>query len=158
MRFLILVLLFGATELYAQTPADSVRQVITDFFQAMRSSDTAGMRAALSPTAHLEATQSRPDAEPELIQVSVTDFLSSVARTPAGALDERIGFEVVKVDGPLATVWTPYQFYFKGRYSHCGVNSFQLVRQQGKWQIQYLIDTRRKECQPAQASNSFKNS
>jgi hypothetical protein len=80
------------------------------------------------------------------VQESISTFFASVARTPAGMLDERIRFEVVKVDGPLAIVWTPYEFYYNGRYSHCGVNSFQLVRLNGKWMIQYLIDTRRKKC------------
>ncbi len=130
----------------AQSSEDSVRLVIADFFKAMKRSDTAAMREVLSPTLHLEATQDRPDAEPRIIQQSVTDFLTSVARTPAGALDERIEFDVVKVDGPLATVWTPYEFYFNGRYSHCGVNSFQLIRLKSRWQIQYLVDTRRKNC------------
>jgi len=51
---------------------------------------------------------------------------------------------VVKIDGPLAIVWTPYKFYFNGKFSHCGVNSFQLVRFNGVWKIQYLIDTRRR--------------
>lgn len=149
MRLLLLAFLFPCAQLLAQTPEDSVRQVVTDFFRAMKMSDTTGMRAALGPNVHFEATQGRPDAEPALIQESVTNFLAAVARTPAGALDERIRFEVLKVDGPLAIVWTPYQFYFNGRYSHCGVNSFQLVRLQGKWLIQYLIDTRRKDCSPS---------
>lgn len=130
----------------AQSSADSVRQTITDFFLAMKRSDTTGMRSCLHPTVHLEATQDRPDAEPRVIQQSVVNFLAGVARTPAGSLDERIAFEAVHVDGPLASVWTPYEFYFNGRYSHCGVNSFQLIRVQGKWLIQYLIDTRRKNC------------
>lgn len=133
----------------AQSAEDSVRLVIFDFFKAMKRSDTAAMREALSPTLHLEATQDRPDAEPRIIQQSVTDFLASVAGTPAGALDERIEFDVVKVDGPLATAWTPYEFYFNGRYSHCGVNSFQLIRLYGRWLIQYLVDTRRKNCKPS---------
>lgn len=130
----------------AQTPADSVKKVVNDFFTAMKRSDTVGMRAALSATVHFEATQSRPDAVPALIQESVTNFLAAVARTPAGALDERIQFQSVLVDGPLASVWTPYEFYFNGRFSHCGVNSFQLVREKDKWLIQYLIDTRRRAC------------
>ena len=39
-------------------------------------------------------------------------------------------------------------FYYKGQFLHCGVDSWQLVRLNGVWKIQYLIDTRRKEpCQ-----------
>ncbi|MFM7672704.1 MAG: nuclear transport factor 2 family protein [Bacteroidota bacterium] len=146
--FFVSVIFLSAQLAQAQTAVDSVKAVVSDFFRAMKASDSAGMRSALSPVVHFEATQSRPDAEPALVQESVTNFLSSVARTPAGALDERITFETVKVDGPLAIVWTPYEFYFNCRYSHCGVNSFQLVRLQGKWMIQYLVDTRRKSCVP----------
>jgi len=57
--------------------------------------------------------------------------------------DERINFDMVRTDGPLATAWTPYKFYYKGNFSHCGVDSYQLVRINGIWKIQYLIDTRR---------------
>jgi len=145
-KSLLLITLFFSTSLCAQTPADSVQQVISDFFLGMKTADTARMRAALSPSVHFEGTQPRPDSEPTLVQESVSNFFASVARTPAGMLDERIRFEIVKVDGPLAIVWTPYEFYYNGRYSHCGVNSFQLVRLNGKWMIQYLIDTRRKNC------------
>lgn len=149
MRLLFLILFIPFVKLNAQTSADSVRQVVTDFFSAMRKSDTTGMRACLSPLVHFEATQTRPDAEPKLILESVNDFLTSVSRIEAGLLDERIEFASVLVDGSIASVWTPYEFYYNGKYSHCGVNSFQLVRVQGKWQIQYLIDTRRKSCSPA---------
>jgi hypothetical protein len=64
---------------------------------------------------------------------------------PKGAADEQIVFETVKVDDDLAMVWTPYRFIFNGKFSHCGVNSFTLVKLNGEWKINYVIDTRRKE-------------
>ena len=45
----------------------------------------------------------------------------------------------------MANVWTAYSFYFDGKFSHCGVNSFQLLKEAGEWKIFYLVDTRRKE-------------
>jgi hypothetical protein len=74
----------------------------------------------------------------------LSDFANSINMLPKNAADERIVFEVVKIDGDLATVWAPYEFYYNGKRSHSGVNSFQLVRLNGTWKIQYLIDTRRK--------------
>jgi hypothetical protein len=50
-----------------------------------------------------------------------------------------------KIDGELATVWTPYVFYLRGQKDHCGVNAFTLVKLNGTWQIQGIIDTRRTE-------------
>ena len=80
---------------------------------------------------------------------AVTDFVSQISSLPKDSADERITFDMVKVDDGLAIAWTPYQFYYAGKFSHCGVNSFQLVRINGNWKIQYLIDTRRRErCNP----------
>jgi hypothetical protein len=75
----------------------------------------------------------------------ISGFATSISKLTKGAADERIVFETIKIDGPLAAVWTPYQFYLNGQFSHCGVNSFQLVRLNGQWKIQYIIDTRRKQ-------------
>ena len=75
---------------------------------------------------------------------SPAGFIEQISKATPGSLDERISFETVKVDGPLAIAWTPYSFYYNGQFSHCGVNSFQLVRFNGIWKIQYIIDTRRK--------------
>jgi hypothetical protein len=41
----------------------------------------------------------------------------------------------VKIHGPIAVVWTPYDFYRGGRFSHCGVDAFTLVRVAGGWRI-----------------------
>ncbi|HEY0898874.1 MAG TPA: hypothetical protein VGD90_06050, partial [Sphingobacteriaceae bacterium] len=59
--------------------------------------------------------------------------------------DEQITFDAIQVDAGLASVWTSYKFYLGKNFSHCGVNSFQLVKMNGNWKITYLIDTRRKE-------------
>ncbi|HUM64696.1 MAG TPA: hypothetical protein PLV32_02570, partial [Chitinophagaceae bacterium] len=80
---------------------------------------------------------------------NAADFVQLVGSLKKDSADERISFETIRVDGPLAIVWTPYHFYYNGRFSHCGVNSFQLVRFEGVWKIQYLIDTRRRQgCNP----------
>ncbi len=75
----------------------------------------------------------------------VAAFTRSIAAQNANTLDERIQDYEIRIDGNLASVWTPYSFYFDGNFSHCGVNSFQLVRMAEGWKIVYLIDTRRKE-------------
>ena len=57
---------------------------------------------------------------------SVHEFADFVGKLKKDSADERISFETIKIDGPLAIVWTPYNFYHNGKFSHCGVNSFQL--------------------------------
>lgn len=60
-------------------------------------------------------------------------------RTPAGHYTER-GFRAeVRVSGPLAVVWLPYDFYLDGRWSHCGVDAFTLLKADGRWRIATLV-------------------
>lgn len=41
----------------------------------------------------------------------------------------------VKIQGPIAMVWYPYDFYLDGKWSHCGVDVFTLVQTNGTWRI-----------------------
>lgn len=110
----------------------------------MKNSDTAALKACFAENAVLQ-TIGRDGA---VRNESVSGFITQIGKLPKDSADERITFETVKVDENLAVVWTPYQFFYAGNFSHCGVNSFQLVRQNGRWRIQYLIDTRRRKgCQ-----------
>ncbi len=62
------------------------------------------------------------------------EFLDRLA---AGGTDllERMWDPTVMIHGRLATVWTPYDFHRDGDFSHCGVDSFNLVRTEEGWKI-----------------------
>ena len=122
---------------------ESVKGVIQNMFNAMKKGDTIALKQCFSSSAIFQTIVSKP-YEVVVQNGSVQDFLISVAKQPAGSLDERIEFETVKTNKELAIAWTPYQFYYKDKYSHRGVNSFQLVQLKEGWKIQYLIDTRYK--------------
>lgn len=133
---------------FAQSSVDSVKKVINTLFTAMKTSDGVLLATCFSDSAIMQTIAKDRTGGALIRNEIIVDFINQVAGLPKGAADERIKYDVVKVDGPLAIVWTPYQFYYNGQFSHCGANSFQLVRLNGAWKIQYLIDTRRKEgCQ-----------
>jgi len=127
----------------AQSSDDSVKAVVNQLFVAMKNSDSASVQNCFADSAIMQ-TIIEKDGKVEIKNEAVKDFASLVKTLPANAADEQITFDVLKIDGPLAVVWAPYQFYFKGKFSHCGIDAFQLVRVNGNWKIQYLIDTRRK--------------
>ena len=129
----------------AQTPEDSVKAVVNQLFSAMRGVDGAMLKDAFADSAVLQTIRRKQDGTFFVQNEKVSDFVASISTAKKDSLDERITFETVKVDGPLASVWTPYKFYYAGKFSHCGVNSFQLVRINGRWKIQFLIDTRRRQ-------------
>lgn len=127
----------------AQTSEDSVKTVINNLFTAMKNSDTVLLKSCFADKSILQTIKRNSERIISVIDESLGDFSISVGTQPKGALDEQIVFDIIRIDGPLAIVWTPYQFYYKGKFSHCGVNSFQLVKINNEWKIQYLIDTRR---------------
>lgn len=127
----------------AQTAEDSVKTSITQFFSAMKSADSPTLKKIFADSAILQSISFSNDGKTLIRNEPVPEFISYVGKQKAGAADERITFDLVKTDGPLAIAWTPYKFYFNGEFHHCGINSFQLVRINGEWRIQYIIDTRR---------------
>lgn len=61
------------------------------------------------------------------------------AMAGGGKYTER-GFRAeVHVSGPLAVVWLPYDFYRDGKWSHCGVDAFTLLKSGGRWRIATLV-------------------
>jgi hypothetical protein len=129
----------------AQTAEDSVKAVVNQLFTAMRTIDGAMLKDAFADSAVLQTIRRKQDGTFFVENENVDDFVKSVSTAKKDSLDERITYETIKIDGPLAIVWTPYKFYYAGKFSHCGVNSFQLVKINGRWKIQYLIDTRRRQ-------------
>jgi Putative lumazine-binding len=147
---LLTAITFFGTGLNAQlTAEDSVKAAVNKLFEGMKKADTALLKDAFTDSAILQ-TFARNNAGQIIIRDErVDEFADVISKLKPGSADERIVFETIKIDGPLASVWTPYNFYLDNKFSHCGVNSFQLVRLNGIWKIQYLIDTRRKQgCKP----------
>ena len=120
-----------------------VKQVIQNMFIAMKQADTTLLKQCFSDKTIFQTILNKPEGA-EIKTESLNNFIQSIGKQTPSALDERIEFGAINIDPLMATVWTPYTFYYKGNYSHKGVNSFQLVKLKEGWKIQYLIDTRYK--------------
>ena len=127
---------------FSQTSEESlIKASINGLFDGMKTSDSVLIKKSFHKNAVLQTITKTSEVKNE----SINDFALSISKAEKGSLDERISFSNVLIDGNLASVWTPYEFYYKGHFSHCGVNSFQLVKSNNEWKIQYIIDTRRKD-------------
>jgi hypothetical protein len=110
----------------------------------MRNADSSAVAGVFSMDCTMQTIATDKAGKTVVRTEQVSRFASSIARQKPGVIDEQITFETIKIDGPLAIVWTPYRFIYNGNYSHGGVNMFCLVNLGGQWKIQYLIDTRKK--------------
>lgn len=143
--------LLAAAPLTAQS-ADSekpaVMAVVTRLFDGMRAGDSAMVRSVFHPKASLTTAvvrQGTPTVEFEGIE----GFITAVGTPHAEVWDERIKNPQVLVDGTFASVWVDYGFYLGGKFSHCGIDAFQLAKVGTDWKIVALGDTRRRQgCAP----------
>jgi hypothetical protein len=122
----------------------AVLGVVRALFDAMRAGDSAAVRAQFHPRAQLSTATVRQGTP--VVQIdSLETFVRAVGTPHADVWDEKTRNEVVHVDGPLAVVWVDYAFFAGAKFSHCGVDAFQLGRTSAGWRILALADTRRRE-------------
>ena len=115
--------------------ADEITQPIRNLFDAMRAHDAETLKAQFTDDAMLQRAQ--PDSS--VRTTDIAKFADTVANSKS-YLDEHILAYEVKSSGNVASVWTPFAFYLDKKLSHCGINSFQLIKKESGWKIHYLID------------------
>ena len=111
----------------------AVVATVQKFFDTMASRDVDGARAVLMPEGVLFAVGEQ-NGQPAPRASSIEEYLN---RLPARKSEyrERMWNPEVRVHGPLASVWTPYDFWIDGKFSHCGVDVFDLVKTTEGWKI-----------------------
>jgi hypothetical protein len=62
---------------------------------------------------------------------------------------ERIWNPEVKVNGLIATLWAPYDFWLDGKYSHCGVDQFDFIKTEEGWKIAGGVYSVESKCAPS---------
>lgn len=121
------------------------KAIVEDFFIAFHAKDTLVLRELCHPYIVLRTVANTKEGN-KLKDEKFDEFLNSIATIPANLnIFEKLIDYKVEIDGNLAHVWTPYEFYVNGTLSHVGANAFTLFNDNGKWQIIHLIDTRRKK-------------
>ena len=130
---------------YAPTPAQraDVVQTLQLLFDALESGDEALLRSVVDPSVVMHSSETRDGAT--TFGSTTLDGLAARISSSEVTLIERMWDPVVVVNGALATIWTPYDFYSGETFSHCGVDAFQLVRVDGVWKIVSIAFTRRNE-------------
>ena len=145
--FLFIMLLVFSMNLSAQSAFDEnkAKGIIDTFFEGFHKGDTLMMRSVLANEVQLQTAFTNKEGGNELRTDSIDKLLNAIAaRTADQKWDERLLDYKVQIDGNLAHVWTPYEFWYNDTFSHCGANAFTLVKTNSGWKIIHLIDSRRK--------------
>ncbi|HEV8366051.1 MAG TPA: nuclear transport factor 2 family protein [Gemmatimonadaceae bacterium] len=148
-RFALLatfMLLCGADSFARAQSAEEqdVLKPIRRLFDGMRKADTAMVRSAFHPDVSFMSTGVR-NGETVVRKESLDAFVKVIGTPRPEMLDERVWNEKALIDGPLASVWMDYALFIGPRFSHCGVDAFQLAKMSDGWKIIAIADTRRTE-------------
>ncbi|NND62261.1 MAG: SnoaL-like domain-containing protein [Flavobacteriaceae bacterium] len=120
--------------------------LIDTFFEGFHKGDTTMMKSVMSKDMVMQTAFTDKKGNHRLSSGTSEALLKAIAsRGEDQKWDERLGGYQVKIDGNLAHVWTPYEFYINDTFIHCGANAFTLTRMDDGWKIVHLIDSRRRE-------------
>jgi hypothetical protein len=121
---------------YVEAEAKAVLAPIYALFASFETGDAAGMLRHVYPDGRVTASGMRGDGVSNLRQQSWTKFAERIK--PDSAFQERIADPTIEIDGDIAMVWAPFVVRIGGKVSNCGVDHFDLVRENGAWKVMNL--------------------
>lgn len=154
-RISCLVFLLASANSSAQDEDRSqILAIIDKAFSAVTSQLPEDWRAIQLPNGTTLSMSATPGGEPELLNrlniASNDDFIADSAPDGHEYIERWTSEPTVMIRGPIAVVWGEFDFHADGEFSHCGVNSVDLVKVDGQWKIaNWMWTTERVGCPTA---------
>ena len=126
----------GISCLYAQNNEErAVIAAAQGIFDAMEALDEEAFRDSMVPEGFLLSVSSGTTRR------TTRDQFAESLGSRTTPIIERMWDPEVRIDGPLATLWTAYDLYRGDEFSHCGTDTFQLVKTTDGWKVVVLSFT-----------------
>ena len=145
------VVLAPSSDLSAFAPTDLQRAEILATVQGVFDAlggDAGKLSAVMMPDVTMRSNSVEEDGT-VASSTSTVEGLRDRIISSGSTMVERMFDSKVMVSGPIATVWTPYDFYTGGEFSHCGIDVVTLLHTQEGWRIMSLDWSRQQppDCQ-----------
>ena len=123
--YIIIFLLVIGFSAHAQK--QDVQKNIELFFEAFHQKDSVKLKSVCSDKMILQSISERKTKGNKLSDETAKEFYKSIASIPSNVkFQEKILSYNIQIDGSMAHVWAPYEFYLNDKLSHSGVNTFTL--------------------------------
>jgi hypothetical protein len=135
-RFLFALLLFAAAAPAGAREAAErgiVLAAAQRLFDALGARDPAAVMAVVVPEGTISGHVTR-DGTTRFFADRWQDWANGL-REGSERLEERMHNPRVRIRGNMASIWTEYSFYRDGRFSHCGIDLFDMAKVQGRWRV-----------------------
>ena len=118
-----------------------VRATAEQFFLAIETKDRALLKSIMVPGSLNISTQELQNDQAKITTLNYASMIDLL--TGAGnEKKERAWDETILVQGHIAVYWAPYDFHVDQKFTHCGIDSFQLIKKDGRWLISNASWTR----------------
>lgn len=135
---LLLACLIALLTLAAQTSDKrDVLAAVQQTFDGMATNDAAKILASMTADARLYGVRANgvPYAMP------AEQWASRLASLKSRFVERFTKAPTVSIHGTVANVWGEYEFFRDGKFGHCGVDSFNLLKTAEGWRVAAILDT-----------------
>lgn len=122
-----------------QTEEEAVIAVVQQLFDAMAEHDVDLAGSVLLAEGRLLSVREE-GTEIVIRSSSGGEFVEQIGAMGADLL-ERMWDPKVLIHDRIAVVWAPYDFRLNGEFSHCGIDSFNLLKTAEGWKIASVVYT-----------------
>ena len=124
---------------YASEAEDrkAVVEMVQAFFDAMTNRDVEALRSMLTTDGGFYGYREGEDGL-EVARPTHQQFIDGLAQGNR-RLVERFWEPEVLLHDRMASVWTPYDLYVDGEFSHCGIDNFSFLKTDDGWKITGIV-------------------
>lgn len=117
-------------------------------FAAVRSQSPDDWRAIQLAEGTTLSFRPSADEKSDLLEMRIAnneEFIADLKPDGHEYVERWTGEPTILIRGPIAVVWGEYEFWIDGDFSHCGVDSADLVKINGEWKAANFMWTVEKE-------------
>lgn len=152
MKQLLLLLIFSlfvSTVLAQNADSKAASEIPDRLFAAMKAKSFEDIRAVFTAEGQLVAIDKPRDGKgvSKTRVFTAENFAKMISEAKSADFIEKMLNKDVRVSGDLAMVSGRYTFFVGEKFSHCGTNTFNLVRTEAGWKIANAASTLEFQCE-----------
>lgn len=135
----LLIALLASKSAFAQSMADerAILHTVDQFFTALAERNRE-LLASITVQGSLNISTSMGTDDEQRIRIQNYSQLLNNLSSEGPTLLERYWDPTVLIQRDIAVFWAPYDFHVNGEFSHCGIDSFQLIKRDDRWLLTNL--------------------
>ncbi len=148
-----IIFMFFVSNVFAQNTKNedvkSASEIPDRLFAAMKAKNLEEIRAVFAPEGQLVALDKPRDGKgiSKTRVFTAESFAKMISEAKGADFIEKMPNKDVRIAGDMAVVSGRYTFYVGEKFSHCGMNTFNLVRTETGWRIANAASTLEFQCE-----------